>query len=311
MNTSFSFLKTKEFYIGILRYGLAFIMMGYGCWKMKGYQGGFLTPTSSWQLPLEALDGSQLIWSFVGYSRWFQFLLGALEFVPACLLIFRRTQLLGAVLMLPMTLGIFLVNFGLDLWQFTKIGSSVLLAVNIIILLGHWQKVKDIARMMLTAIKKRKYGWVEVALNILLIAFVMRKLFTPHYHNETANFEPFCGDCFSHHPNEWILIKETKDSIELTPANLRCYFTPRGAYSEINDINKSADYLPYEVDKKNSRLTIEKNYYYWKNTYLLPTDDTALQTHFTYTFTGDSLLQLKNDNHTRIFRRRIINEGRF
>jgi hypothetical protein len=313
MNSILSIFKSKYFYIGILRYGLALIMIGYGIIKMKGVQGGFLTPGSSWQLPLEALDGSQIIWSFVGYSRWFQFLLGALEFIPACLLLFRRTQLLGALLMLPMTLGVFFVNFALDLWQFTKIGSSLLLTVNVIILLSHRQKLKAVARMLLTTTNKRKYGWVEVAINILLIAFMSRKLFTPFYHDERAHFEPFCGDCFNHHPNEWILIKETQNDSLLLPVNLRCYFTPRGAYSEINDQNNSTAYLMYQVDPKTSTLSIEKgpHFEYW--TFLLPNrQDTAHYTNFTFTFTGDSLLTLKNNNnHTWVFRRRIINEGRF
>lgn len=306
----FSFLLSRDFYIGILRYGLALIMIGYGVFKMKGYQGAYLTPGSSWQLPLEALNGRQLIWAFVGYKRWFQFLLGFLEFLPACLLLFRRTALLGAVLMLPMTVGVFLVNYALDLWRTTKTSSLLLLLANIAIILLYRERLKLIMSHLLARLKTRKYLWLELAVNIAIIAFMCRKLFVPLYHGKALATKPFCGDCFNRHPNEWILVKETqKDSI-LPLVDLRCYFTPKGTYAEINDENRQAEYLMYRLDEQHSRLSIQKDYHYWQQTFLLPdTEDTALTSHFTYTFTGDSLLQLQNDKaHTWLFRRRVINK---
>ena len=306
--------KRKPFYIGILRYSLSFVMMGYGCWKMKGYQGGFVHPTSAWQLPLEALTGQELIWIFVGHSRWLQFLLGAMEFFPSVLLLFRRTQLLGAVLLLPATAGVLIANYAFDLWEQTKIASPILFAANAIILLSEPQKIKEIGKLLLSKLTRTKYSWVEYALNIFIIIFVARKLFTPLYH-EAEHLQPFCGDCFNKHPNEWILVQETINDSIVPLRNLRCYFTPRGCYTEIHDNNRSPDYLIYDVDKDKKKITIEKGYYYTPQKYLLPDPtDSKLVTEYTYAFNSDSTMHLQlagQEKHSWTFRRSVINKDVF
>ena len=55
-------------------------------------------------------DKVELTWAFLGFSTWFSILLGFLELVPGFLLLFKRTKFLGAILLFPSLLGVFLVN---------------------------------------------------------------------------------------------------------------------------------------------------------------------------------------------------------
>lgn len=108
-----------------------------------------LLPFALWQRPLETLSGKNIAWAFLGYSPWFQILLGVLEFIPSILLLFRRTALLGAILLLPMTLSVFSINQALDLWETTKQISLILLALNCLVLIFHWQRIKTVLSIII------------------------------------------------------------------------------------------------------------------------------------------------------------------
>src|SRR6187402_135656 len=96
----------------LLRYFLGFSLLTYGLTKI--FQTQFINVNFAvWQVPLEKLSGINLAWTFLGRTSWFQVLLGFLEFVPAMLLLFRRTAVLGAILLLPMTLNVFVINHAL------------------------------------------------------------------------------------------------------------------------------------------------------------------------------------------------------
>ena len=76
-------------------------------------------------------------------------LLGATEVIPCALLLFPRTKVLGAVLMLPPALGVCLVNFALRLWPETRVISAVLLGLNVIVLLGEQAVIRGALRVLL------------------------------------------------------------------------------------------------------------------------------------------------------------------
>jgi hypothetical protein len=118
--------------VTVLRYALALGMAPYAISKLANFQ----FQVSAWQYaqPISELSGKVLTWAFLGYQPWFQFLMGVLEFVPTVLLTFRRTWRLGALLMFPVLMNVTLTNFALDLWDQTKVISSLLFAMNVILL---------------------------------------------------------------------------------------------------------------------------------------------------------------------------------
>jgi hypothetical protein len=92
-------------YLVRLFLGITFVV--YGVIKVLGGQfiyDGFVIDSRT-------TDGTTLVWSFFGYSPVYGRLIGVAELVPGILLLFRRTQPLGAVCLLPVTANITLMDF--------------------------------------------------------------------------------------------------------------------------------------------------------------------------------------------------------
>lgn len=96
-----------------LRYTLATIMIGYGAVKVIKLQ--FPTP-SPIQLIKTYGDSSpmNLLWTFMGFSTPYTFFAGFMEIAPALLLFFRRTALLGALLIMAVMGNVVMLNFCYD-----------------------------------------------------------------------------------------------------------------------------------------------------------------------------------------------------
>jgi hypothetical protein len=152
----------------IARYVLALGMMPYGVTKIWTTQ--FELGASQYGAELGAIDGASLTWAFLGRSAWFQVLLGVIEVVPCALLLFRRTKTLGAVMMLPPVLGVWLVNVALQLWAETRLVSSVFLALNVVVLLGEQSTLRAALRAMLGApVEKTRGRRVEAIIGGVLL----------------------------------------------------------------------------------------------------------------------------------------------
>lgn len=98
----------------LVRYFLAFIFFMYSFAKFYGTQ--LWTPYYAWlDTPLGDLTGFELTWSFFGTSHEYTLFIGLSQFACALLLMFRKTQLLGACLLFPIITNIVIVNFEYDI----------------------------------------------------------------------------------------------------------------------------------------------------------------------------------------------------
>lgn len=246
MKQTLAFLTKKQLYLGVCRYSLGILMLPYALSKIMGSQF-ILTGYAFTQLQnIEAMPGSTLAWAFLGRSMWFQILLGFVELVPSILLLFRKTTLLGAILMLPVTLNVFLVNFALDLWPATKLISSALLALNILILAFEWFKIKSLLNRILSSKEQLKLVRIETAINIVLISIIAYFFLTPliDYRNERNELT---GDWLNQRPIEWILEKEEAADSTLAYRNLKLYFGFYGRYDESGASGETSP-VSYSVD---------------------------------------------------------------
>jgi hypothetical protein len=253
MKNIITFLKKNDLYYSIARYALAAIMLRYSVMKICGMQFVTVLPFSSWGQSLEHLSGYQLTWAFLGHSYRFGVLMGIFEFVPACLLLFRRTAFAGAILMLPMTVGILMVNYSMDLWSNTKTISLVLLALNIIILFFERKRLANILSVVLTK-GKNKYFIPELIIALLLIgSAVYKKAIKTTYHRDVTN--QLTGQWFSKKSYEFSLVSERINDSLLPHRSVRAYFDPWSEYSELNDsINNGDGFKYYEIDEKQKLL---------------------------------------------------------
>ena len=301
MNRIIVFLKKKDLYLGFSRYSLGLLMITYAVTKILRTQF-VVIPFSVWQRPLESLSGRSLAWAFLGYSPWFQIMLGFFELVPALLLLFRRTTLLGGILLLPMTLSVFLVNHALSLWDDTKLISLTLLCLNCIVLLFQWKKLKEIILIVIGKGLKFKFSVVEILVNLVLASLVTWFITADllGYKHQT---NVLTGDWYNKRPNEWILQSEKTNDSTLHHRLMKSYFGAYGEYSEINDTGYvKRNTFFYDIDEKTRQLKFynNKNKLINKCTYSL-LGDTALRVEKTIDSTKDTKV-------VQVFKRRIINE---
>jgi len=303
MQKVIAFLKKKDLYIGIARYLLATDMFFYAISKILRTQF-VLIPFSSLQMPLERLNGRNLAWAFLGYSPWFQVLLGVLELIPSILLLFRRTTLLGGILMLPMVLNVFLINHALDLWDGTKTISLQLLIINLIVLAFEWKRIWAFILIVIGKGIKLKYYTVEMLINAVLIGGMCYLAF-PKLLEYRAEHNFLTGDWLNHQPNEWTLKSETVGDTVHTPRVSKLYFGAYGQYSELKDTGYmvNAGLLTYRLYEKQHQFT------------MLDSKDKVFQV-FKYTLLGDTAMRAetmidsaKHIKMVRVYRKRIMHVG--
>ena len=93
----------------LLRMFVAFYMFGYGCAKLYGVQ--FTSPTASQMMAeLGTLSRAHLLKVFMGTSQPYSLLGGYLEIMGGILLCYRRTTLLGAVMILGVMSNVVALN---------------------------------------------------------------------------------------------------------------------------------------------------------------------------------------------------------
>ncbi len=125
--------------IGTQRFILALLMILYGIDKLLG---------NFFDYQLFALDSKlvdvsefQLAWFFYGKNHWQELFTGIMEFVPGLFLFHRRTYYIAAIVLLPVTAQVFLLNFFFKIGGITFPAASILLACNLYILYSQKEKI--------------------------------------------------------------------------------------------------------------------------------------------------------------------------
>ena len=120
---------------GMIRYLLAIVMIAYGWVKIIGVQ--FEIPDDVQNIALRDLDGVTVAFAFLGYSKWLAVVSGIVEISGAILLMFKRTYLFGALILLPVLMYVFLVNIGYGFSTFMRTWTGGLLLLDIILLVNN------------------------------------------------------------------------------------------------------------------------------------------------------------------------------
>ncbi len=293
-NKSFRFLlfsRTLPYFL--VRYLLGLAMMFYGFTKIMNTQFVIL-PTSVWLSPLEGLTGKNITWAFLGFSPWFQSLLGILEFVPAFFLLFRRTAFVGAIFLLPLTLSVTLINFALQLWTETQVISSVLLALNLTVLIFDYDKIRSIVKLIFPFEFKCQLQSIEIIVGVIatvLLVFLGYKQLIDY----KSDSNELTGDWFNKQPYEWTKVYSVRNDSMVFGEGHRIYFMPFGMLEEQQGLNKSFNDKYYEYDQANKSLAFR-----WM-------DNDSLIDLYQVQFTKDTLKLFINDANNMVFVKRQIN----
>jgi hypothetical protein len=108
-----NYFSLLYWFYAALRYYVGIYMLIYGFGKMFGAQ--FMFPHFA------ILDQSygdstpmRLLWTFMGYSKFYTFFCGLMEVIGGFLLFFRRTTTLGALLVVAVMMNVAILNFCYD-----------------------------------------------------------------------------------------------------------------------------------------------------------------------------------------------------
>lgn len=116
------------------RYISAFLLLLYGSSKLLGRQFS-VAPELAFR-PVGSLSGRDLAWYYYSYSHVYATLLGLIQLAGAALLLFRKTALSGAALVLPVITNILMINvFFFITWGATF--TSTLLFAAMLAILWH------------------------------------------------------------------------------------------------------------------------------------------------------------------------------
>jgi hypothetical protein len=121
-----------------VRYVLAANMLAYGWVKVLKSQFPFPSP-SALLVSYGESSPMGLLWRFMGYSTVYSTFVGVCEVVGGALLFFRRTSLLGALLLAGLLFNVVLLNFCFDVP--VKIGSVHLLGMSLFLIAPHARRL--------------------------------------------------------------------------------------------------------------------------------------------------------------------------
>ncbi|ARK13366.1 hypothetical protein A6C57_25185 [Fibrella sp. ES10-3-2-2] len=155
---------------GIIRYWLALSIATYGFAKILKTQ--FQSPDFRLDTPLGEVNGFGLTWYYFGYSYTLSVIIGLIQVGGSVLLLYRRTTLLGVLVLLPVMINIVLINlfYQISLGAFF---NSVMFTLGLIFLLllnvpklkaAFWDLVEHLPPVTLGQ------NWVKHALRVLPIA---------------------------------------------------------------------------------------------------------------------------------------------
>ncbi len=121
-------------FLGLLiRYLTAFNIASFGWKKLLGLQ--FVVPAAIASQPLNQQSGEWLTWYYFGYSPGFGLVIALIQLVGAGLLLFRRTLLLGAMLLAAVLFNLTLINIFYHL-NAGALTQSVIASLDILFILG-------------------------------------------------------------------------------------------------------------------------------------------------------------------------------
>lgn len=124
--------KTYGFLYSSIRYCIAFNIAAFGWKKFYGLQ--FIVPTEISNMPMNRQTGEWLTWFYFGYSHTFGIIMAVIQIVGGYLLLFRKTLLIGAIILFSLLFNLTLINIFYQM-NAGALLQSVLLTIGVLFLI--------------------------------------------------------------------------------------------------------------------------------------------------------------------------------
>lgn len=133
--------KLNYWFLVVLRFYVGYIMLTYGMAKVIPLQ--FREPSFSRLLmPYGESSPMGLVWTFIGASKAYTIFSGLAEVIGGMLLFYRKTTILGGILLIPVLTNIVLINFCYDVP--VKLYSLELLIMVLLIMAPHSKRFLNV-----------------------------------------------------------------------------------------------------------------------------------------------------------------------
>jgi hypothetical protein len=124
--------KIYGFLYSSIRYCIAFTIAAFGWKKFYGLQ--FIVPTEISNMPMNQQTGEWLTWFYFGYSHTFGAIIAVIQIVGGYLLLFRKTLLIGAIILFFLLFNLTLINIFYQM-NAGALLQSVLLTIGVLFLI--------------------------------------------------------------------------------------------------------------------------------------------------------------------------------
>ncbi len=155
---------------GVIRYWLAYSISVYGFAKILKTQ--LQSPEFNLDIPLGELSGFALTWYYFGYSYTLAVILALFQVGGSILLLFRRTTLIGVMVLLPVMVNIVLINMFYQIAAGAFFNSVIYTISLTFLLLLDFQKLKTAFWDLVEKLPRvsDKSGLLKNALRVVVIA---------------------------------------------------------------------------------------------------------------------------------------------
>jgi hypothetical protein len=222
--------KQLYWFFAFMRFYLAIVLLNYGLAKLFKWQF-FLPEPNTLFTPLGQLSKDILYWSTIGSSRGYNIFLGWLELATACLLLFRKTYLLGALFTCGIMLNVLAVNLSFNISvklfsAFLLFSGWILLVPNLwslwqFFVLGNQAAQKKIEINYQNPKAKFTHLILKVVVIILIVGFSLAKFIRTQNFNDDIAKRPKLHGAYS--------FSSTPTST-IQPTDLKRIFIHRNGY---------------------------------------------------------------------------------
>lgn len=234
---------------------LSIIMFKYGFDKIFGNQ--FFSPEPNLlYTPIGLFDKDILYWSTIGTSYSYSFFLGILEILPATMLLFRKTRILGLLLLLGVLIHVLAINLCFDIS--VKLFSSFLLLLVFFLLFPTFKSLFQFFIMgkmvQLSAIPLyncKRLSKIKFVMKVIFVGIIFFECLYPNFKktNNDLKFKLFGA-------YEVIEITDLSSKKSVQSSNIKRVFFHKQNYFIVQYHDDSTQDFYFETSQNSSELTL-------------------------------------------------------
>ncbi|MDP9075786.1 MAG: hypothetical protein M3O71_00030 [Bacteroidota bacterium] len=185
--------RVLAFWQGIIRYFIALDLCTFALQKFFHLQ--FALPLGVLDNPFSSLSGEEMIWAFFGHFYAFTVIIGGMQIIGSLMLLFRKTRLLGVIVLLPILLNILLLDWFYDLGIVVNLYITILCLAMVYLLLIEYDRLVEfffIARSNLPQFEfKNAIGKNLLRASVIFIPLLLLAVykFPPYYPEINGKYE--------------------------------------------------------------------------------------------------------------------------